>query len=159
MEHEGPPAGRGLELERKEDGQYGVFRVAPTPRGDELLTLAKEGYYRGVSPSFQEVDGGTAYEGRGEGRIIARKRVNLREVSLTWRPTYEGTAVIYARTNTESLGGDMTTEAINGQEANDAAPVSRGPAPRAGAAYFRAGGKGRYGRRLESSGRALRAAL
>lgn len=102
MEHEGPPAGRGVDLERKEDGHYGVFKVAPTARGDELLTLAKEGYYRGVSPSFEEVDGGTAYEGRGDQRIIVRKRVNLREVSLTWRPTYEGTAVIYAR----SAGGD-----------------------------------------------------
>ena len=118
MEHEGPPAGRGIELERREDGQYGVFRVAPTARGDELLTLARDGYYQGVSPSFEEIAGGTSYEGRGQQRIIARKKVNLREVSLTWRPTYEGTAVIYARSApaedgqmTEQIATDATQQA------------------------------------------------
>ena len=123
MEHEGPPAGRGISLERTSEGQIGVFRVAPTARGDELLTLAKEGYYKGVSPSFEEVEGGTAYEGRGQQRIIARKRVNLREVSLTWRPTYEGTAVIYARSASENEG-TMTTEQT--PEAIEQAPVIAG---------------------------------
>ena len=113
MEHEGPPAGRGLELEKRQDGQYGIFRVAPTARGDELLTLAREGYYRGVSPSFEEVPGGTSYEGRGEARIIARKRVNLREVSLTWRPTYEGTAVIYARSEAAEMTDQNQDQAGN----------------------------------------------
>jgi hypothetical protein len=124
MEHEGPPAGRGVELERRDDGQYGVFRVAPTARGDELLTLAREGYYRGVSPSFEEVEGGTAYEGRGEARIIARKRVNLREVSLTWRPTYEGTAVIYARSDSTNEGATMTEDQAT--NATEAAPIVAG---------------------------------
>lgn len=125
MEHEGPPAGRGLDLERREDGQYGVFQVARTARGDELLTLAKDGYYRGVSPSFEEVAGGTTYEGRGEGRIIARKAVNLREVSLTWRPTYEGTAVIYARSN-EVEAAEMTTEQTTPDSGHSEAPVIAG---------------------------------
>jgi HK97 family phage major capsid protein len=124
MEHEGPPAGRGISLERSETDQVGIFRVAPTARGDELLTLAKEGYYRGVSPSFEEVEGGTAYEGRGQQRIIARKRVNLREVSLTWRPTYEGTAVIYARSADAEGKGTMTEQTA--PEAIEQAPMIAG---------------------------------
>lgn len=101
MEHEGPPAGRGVMLERTEEGQVGVFKVAPTARGDELLTLAKEGYYTGASPSFQPLEGGTRTEGRGADRLTVRTKVDLREVSLTWRPTYAGTGVLYARKQEE----------------------------------------------------------
>jgi HK97 family phage prohead protease/HK97 family phage major capsid protein len=108
MEHEGPPAGRGVMLERTDEGQVGVFKVAPTARGDELLTLAKEGYYTGASPSFQPLEGGTRTEGRGSERLTVRTKVDLREVSLTWRPTYEGTGVIYARTQEETKVPEST---------------------------------------------------
>jgi HK97 family phage major capsid protein len=124
MEHEGPPAGRGITMERTEEGQTGLFQVAPTARGDELLTLAREGYYRGASPSFEEIEGGTAYEGRGAQRIIARKKVNLREVSLTWRPTYEGTAVIYARSAPEAEG-TMTEQTVT-DSTPEQAPIVAG---------------------------------
>lgn len=98
MEHEGPPAGRAIALERQEDGQIAVFKVASTSRGDELLTLARDGYYTGASPSFMPLEGGSVIEGRGSDRVTVRTKVDLREVSLTWRPTYSGTGVLYART-------------------------------------------------------------
>jgi HK97 family phage major capsid protein len=126
MEHEGPPAGRGISMERTDTDQIGLFQVAPTARGDELLTLAREGYYQGVSPSFEEIEGGTSYEGRGAQRIIARKKVNLREVSLTWRPTYEGTAVIYARSAPAENEGTMTEQQIADQQTPDQAPLIAG---------------------------------
>src|SRR5687767_11880314 len=92
MEHEGPPVGRGIELEERDDGQVGVFRVYPTARGDEALTLAKEGAYRGASPMFRKDNHVTVYERASNGeRLARRKKVDAREVSMTWRPTYQGT--------------------------------------------------------------------
>jgi phage head maturation protease len=102
MEHEGPPAGRGIALERDQIGQIGVFKVAPTARGDELMTLAKEGYYRGASPMFRRDNHVTTYERTKDGqRLARRKKVDTREVSLTWRPTYQGTEVLFARSEVE----------------------------------------------------------
>lgn len=102
MEHEGPPAGRGTSLEEREDGAVLVARVAPTARGDELLTLAKEGYYRGASPSFIPREGGTTYRNIDRQRVTVRTLVDAREVSLTWRPTFKGTEVLYARNQGDS---------------------------------------------------------
>lgn len=102
MEHEGPPAGRGIALERDDIGQIGVFHVAPTARGDELLTLAKEGYYKGASPMFRRDNAVTKYERTPDGQRLARRmKVDGREVSLTWRPTYQGTEVLFARSELE----------------------------------------------------------
>jgi phage head maturation protease len=102
MEHEGPPVGSGISLERDKIGQIGVFRVAPTSRGDEALTLAKEGIYKGASPTFRRDNHVTVYERTSDGqRLARRKKVDTREVSMTWRPTYTGTAVLYARAQEE----------------------------------------------------------
>lgn len=97
-EHEGPPAGRGIALEERGDRAILVAKAAPTPRGDELMTLAREGYFRGASPMFAPKEGGTKYKYVGRDRVTVRSAVDLREVSLTWRPTYQGTEVLYART-------------------------------------------------------------
>ncbi len=97
MEHEGPPAGRGNALEERSDSAVLIGTAAATPRGDELMQLAREGYFRGASPSFNRVDGGDSTKYVGRERVTIRKKVDLREVSLTWRPTYSGTEVLYAR--------------------------------------------------------------
>ena len=39
-------AGRGIELEERDDGPYAAFRVSRTRDGDELLELARDGVYR-----------------------------------------------------------------------------------------------------------------
>lgn len=114
MEHEGPPAGRGVSLEEREDSAVIVAKAAGTPRGDELLTLAKEGYFRGASPSFLEVEGGTSHKYIGKERVTVRKRVDLREISPTWRPTYAGTEVLFART--QQLEDSPVTEAAMPEE-------------------------------------------
>ena len=110
MEHEGPPIGRGIELEERDDGAIMVFKVAPTSRGDELLTLASQGYFKGASPSFRPVEGGDSHRYEGKRRVIVRKRVDMREVSTTWRPTFAGTEVLFTRTEGESMAADDTVE-------------------------------------------------
>lgn len=99
-EHEGPPAGRGIRID--DDGKSAVLvaRVAPTPRGDELMTLAKEGYFRGASAMFARDEGHSSVKYIGRERVTVRRKATAREVSLTWRPTYLGTEVLYARTQT-----------------------------------------------------------
>lgn len=108
MEHEGPPAGRGNALEERADSAVLIATAASTPRGDELMQLAREGYFRGASPSFATVEGGNGAKYVGRDRVTVRKKVDLREVSLTWRPTYAGTEVLYART--QSLEDSPVTD-------------------------------------------------
>jgi phage head maturation protease len=101
MEHEGPPIGIGTEIEEREKDAIGVFRVAQTARGDEALTLIKEGMYKGSSPMFRRDNHQTVYEQTPNGRLARRKRVDMREVSLTWRPTYQGTGPMFLRSEGE----------------------------------------------------------
>jgi phage head maturation protease len=123
-EHEGPPAGRGVSIEEKDDSAVLVARAAPTARGDELMTLAKEGYFRGASPTFAPREGGTSTKYVGRDRVTVRSSVDLREVSLTWRPTYAGTEVLYARTQT------LEDSPVADTPAQDAAQEAQAPQPR-----------------------------
>jgi phage head maturation protease len=97
MEHEGPPIGIGTEIEQRSKDAVGVFRVANTARGDEALTLVRDGMYKGASPMFRRDNHQTTYEQTPNGRLARRKRVDMREVSLTWRPTYQGTGPMFLR--------------------------------------------------------------
>lgn len=124
MEHEGPPAGRGISLSEDEKGAVLVARAAPTARGDELMALARDGYYHGASPMYAGVQEsyGRTESGR---RVRIREKVDLREVSLTWRPTYKGTEVLYARSETPP----EHQEKIDVAEDIIPAPVEHIPAP------------------------------
>ena len=97
MEHEGPPIGVMTELEQRSKDAVGVFRVAQTQRGEEAIQVVKDGMYRGASPMFRRDNHETTYEHTPKGRLARRKRVDMREVSLTWRPTYQGTGPMFLR--------------------------------------------------------------
>jgi phage head maturation protease len=120
-EHEGPPAGRGIALEERGDSAVFIAKVAPTARGDELMTLAREGYFKGASPSFVPIDKGTAYRNVGRERVTVRQRVDLREISVTWRPTYAGTEVLYARSQMETQEQTQEDPQVTDETAPDAA--------------------------------------
>jgi HK97 family phage major capsid protein/HK97 family phage prohead protease len=109
MDHQDPPTGRGFRITQPEDAAYVDFRVAKTARGDEQLQLVREGVHDGASVGFQEVPGGTSTR-RIDGRQVrVHKRVRLREVSTTWRPAYEQSAVMYVRS--EETGDAPMAEA------------------------------------------------
>jgi phage head maturation protease len=129
-EHEGPPAGRGIALEERGDSAIFIAKVAPTARGDELMTLAREGYFRGASPSFVPVEKGTAYRNVGRERVAVRQRVDLREISVTWRPTYAGTEVLYARSQMEV--GQVNTTQEDSQVTDETAKDAEDVQPRQG---------------------------
>jgi HK97 family phage prohead protease len=116
MEHEGPPIGRGIALEERDDGQVGVFKVAPTARGDEALSLVREGLYRGASPMFRRDNHVSRIGKTADGqRLIIRQKVDAREVSMTWRPTYSRTEVLYARAQEDSEVADETAGTVEQQ--------------------------------------------
>ena len=97
LNHQDPPAGRGIEIEEREDGAHLIFRVSKTQKGDEILTLATDGVTRGVSAGYYDVPGGTAIETRNGRRTRVVRKADLREVSTTWQPTWEQSAVMFVR--------------------------------------------------------------
>jgi HK97 family phage prohead protease/HK97 family phage major capsid protein len=118
MDHQDPPTGRGLSIEERADGPYMTFRVAKTQRGDDQIALATEGVSTGASVGFVEVPGGTSIESRNGRRTRVHRRVDLREVSTTWRPVYERAAVLSIRSQ------DAEESAHQGE-----APMPETPAP------------------------------
>jgi HK97 family phage prohead protease len=102
MDHQDPPTGRGLSIEERADGPYMTFRVSKTQRGDDQIALAMDGVSNGASIGFNELPGSTDIEQRNGRRIRVHRRVDLREVSTTWRPVYERAAVLSIRSQDQS---------------------------------------------------------
>jgi HK97 family phage major capsid protein len=122
MDHQNPPAGRGLSLEERDDAAYMAFHVSATQRGDEILTLAADGVATGASVGFFETPGGTTVETRNGRRVRVHRKADLREVSTTWLPTYEQAAVQYVRSQ------DPPTE-VAPMADPEAPPVGATPTP------------------------------
>ena len=86
------PIGR---VEATDDGQDG-FRIrayiSKTPRGDEAMTLLRDGVIDKFSVGFTPV-----LDERDADGVIVRTQANLHEVSLVTFPAYEGAAVTAVR--------------------------------------------------------------
>jgi phage head maturation protease len=106
LEHDNPPAGKGIAYEDRADGAYMTFRVSRTQRGDDILTLAQDGVTTGVSAGFYDRPDGVEIHSRGGNRlrIVKRGGADLREASTTWRPTWDDATVLAVR----SPEGDRT---------------------------------------------------
>lgn len=108
MDHVDPPTGLGASYENKPDAAYMAFQVSRTERGNEQLTLAKDGVSTGASVGFQEV------LGKPEFRKIDGQRVTvyppdsavLAEVSTTWKPTFADAGVTYMLAKEEPVAND-----------------------------------------------------
>lgn len=83
------PVGVMVDLEERSDGAYATFRVAEGARGDEVLSLVRQGMLTGLSPGFQAA----VETARG---VITRLR-RLFEVSLTNWPAYSEAQVLATR--------------------------------------------------------------
>jgi HK97 family phage prohead protease/HK97 family phage major capsid protein len=124
MDHQDPPTGRGVSIEERDDGPYMVFKVSATSRGDDQIALAADGVADGASVGFVEIAGGTVIEQRNGRRVRVHRKVDLREVSTTWRPVYERAAVLSIRSQEEAAAAVL---------AEGVAPVAEDQAPANGA--------------------------
>jgi HK97 family phage prohead protease len=126
MDHQNPPAGRGLSLEERDDAAYMAFRVSATQRGDEILTLAADGVATGASIGFFQVPGGTDVVNRNGRRVRVHRKSDLREVSTTWLPTYEQAAVTYIRSKDEPQEAPMPESEVpaTGTTEVDLSPIT-----------------------------------
>ena len=109
MDHEDPPTGLGLSYRDEADALYMDFRVSRTSRGDEQLTLAKDGVSRGTSPGFRDVPG-KPQQRRVAGQVTTvypPGSAVLAEVSTTWTPTFEGDSVVYVLSKDTKGEGPM----------------------------------------------------
>lgn len=94
----------------RDDGAYATFRVSPTPAGDELLSLIRDGALRRASVVFQPMKSKQRADG-----VIERHALSLRRVAVLARGGYQSARVLAVR-----------SEAADAQEAapvNDLAPV------------------------------------
>ena len=110
-------AGRAIELDDRDDGEYGTFRVSRTRAGDELLELARDGVYRAASAVFSPVASRLARDG-----VIERQTARLLRVGIVESGAYPGAEVIAVR----SAGGGTVTRETNPPAEPDPAPE---PAP------------------------------
>ena len=106
MDHQNPPAGRGISLEDKDDGAYMAFRVSKTQRGDEILALASDGVSTGASVGYSLGGSQVDHQTLNGRRTRVVRRSALREVSTTWLPTWDEAAVTYIRSIPEAPEGD-----------------------------------------------------
>lgn len=118
------PVGRGISGENREDGHYMTFRVANTPRGDEVLALAEDGITPGVSVEVRGVAGGERIEMRSGRRTRVVHRADLPGVSTTYMPAYgadpAGSIILSVRT---AQGGAAGMEGATSTPEPVAAPV------------------------------------
>jgi phage head maturation protease len=84
--------GRAIELDDRDDGQYGTFRVSRTRAGDELLELATDGVYRAASAVFSPISSRVGLDG-----IIERQSARLRRVGIVENGAYPGAEVLAVR--------------------------------------------------------------
>lgn len=99
------PIGKVLRGEDTEDGYLIEAQISKTPRGDEALTLLRDGVINKMSVGFQPL------KDRKEDDVIVREEVSLREVSLVSFPAYSQADVLSVReeTITENLEKVMET--------------------------------------------------
>jgi hypothetical protein len=91
--HGGPLVGRGVVLDQRDDAAYLTARIAPTPAGDDALTLAREGVYSSASVAFYPIAGGN----RRRAGVTEHSRVDLRRVAILERGAYPTAAVLAVR--------------------------------------------------------------
>ena len=110
------PIGKGRSIEDRKDGSHMTFRVAPTPAGDEFLTLASEGIVDGVSMEFDDVPGGTESQVINGRRVNLQRRVRLNAVSPTYQPAYAEARVLAVRSQEEAAVAEQEQAAPAAEE-------------------------------------------
>lgn len=100
------PIGVPSEVRADGRGLWTVTDIAPTPLGDEVLTLADTGALRGMSFSGQFRS--TRSGGKGDGGLAIKERTEIAMVEFgpTPFPAYADAAIVAVRSEFSSLSDD-----------------------------------------------------
>lgn len=98
------PVGKITATRDAEDGLHISARISQTPRGEEVLTLLRDGVLDSFSVGFQPKS-----SKRSEDGVVVRTGAVLREVSVVLYPAYEGAQVAAVRSESEATMADETT--------------------------------------------------
>ena len=94
--HDNHSTGRRLgtssSWEESDVGLVGVFSINEGPRGDDILTELRQGYFGGMSVGFQPID-----VDRSDDGVRQIREAELIEVSLVGMPAYEGAGLVTVR--------------------------------------------------------------
>ncbi len=108
------PIGKVTRGEETEEGYLVEARISDTERGNEVLTLMRDGVLNKMSVGFQAV------KDRKEEGVVVREAVNLKEVSIVSFPAYKNADVLAVRedeaTNTDTLEKVMETPETDNTE-------------------------------------------
>ncbi len=111
------PIGKVIRGEETEDGFVVEARISETERGNEVLTLMRDGVLNKMSVGFQPV------KDRKEEGVVVREEVALKEVSIVSFPAYKNADVLAVREdeapNTNTLEKVMETPEINTTEVRE----------------------------------------
>ena len=91
------PVGKITATRDADDGLHIAARISQTPRGEEVLTLLRDGVLDSFSVGFQPKQ-----SKRSEDGTVVRTGAVLREVSVVTFPAYEGAQVAAVRSQDES---------------------------------------------------------
>lgn len=84
--HEALPIGLTVDLTEETRGLVGTFAVAETPKGDEVLALARAGVPLGLSVGFRPRAGGDRWNTART--HVTRTAADLAEISVVGVPAY-----------------------------------------------------------------------
>jgi HK97 family phage prohead protease len=88
--------GHATQLEERDDGLWGMFRVRDGVVGDQALSLVDDGFLPGLS-----VAGTPRRQTRSADGVVVRQQVFLTAVGLCEEPAYAGAVVSVRRTRSE----------------------------------------------------------
>lgn len=87
------PIGKAISLREDPEGLYAEFRLAETERGEEALSLVRDGIVDGLSVGFSPLRSDWSAD-RSE---VIRREARLNEISLVGQPAYDDARVLALR--------------------------------------------------------------
>ena len=133
------PIGVLTAIEDRADGCWITAKISSTPRGDEALTLVRDGVLDRLSVGFLPVKDEVIDDTKAKTTTITRLEVLLREVSIVSFPAYPAAKITDVRSTTNTKENPMTEDELDQVTRADLEDLSRQIAQIANAGSVRVG--------------------